>query len=234
MYEILGVGHDADDEQIRSAYRRLVRTTHPDAGGSNALFVLVQEAYETLSDPVKRVDYDGSRDALPTGGVGEPDGYEGWEEVVAEEEPRRPHRSRRALRQSEPLPLAFTLLLGAVLVGITGWLASGVDHWLAWQVDQGIPHAIGMIHGPVPALPGPSFGVVFWAVIGGGVGTLLSEKVVQQLESRRRVHTVELGVLAIFALWQTAIALVAWALVIGLVVLIVRFGGRRRQIEAHQ
>lgn len=57
-YEILGVKRTADAAEIKAAYRKLVKATHPDAGGNPALFTLVERAYATLSDPRKRADYD--------------------------------------------------------------------------------------------------------------------------------------------------------------------------------
>lgn len=60
LYRVLGVARTASPGEIETAYRDLVRRTHPDAGGTDPLFRLVQEAYETLSDPVRRAEYDRS------------------------------------------------------------------------------------------------------------------------------------------------------------------------------
>jgi len=59
-YEVLGVEADATQGDIKAAYRRLSRQVHPDQGGSGALFRKVAEAYETLSDPSRRAEYDES------------------------------------------------------------------------------------------------------------------------------------------------------------------------------
>jgi curved DNA-binding protein CbpA len=59
LYEILEVSPAATLAEIKSAYRRLAPQVHPDQGGSRALFRLVQEAYETLSDTLARSEYDG-------------------------------------------------------------------------------------------------------------------------------------------------------------------------------
>lgn len=60
-YEALGVARDADLAQIKKAYRKLARETHPDvskAKGGEARFKEVAEAYATLKDPEKRKAYD--------------------------------------------------------------------------------------------------------------------------------------------------------------------------------
>ncbi|MET9318372.1 J domain-containing protein [Kribbella sp. NPDC003505] len=57
-YEVLNVERTASTAEIKSAYRKLVRQVHPDQGGNAALFRLVQDAWNTLSDPAKRAAYD--------------------------------------------------------------------------------------------------------------------------------------------------------------------------------
>ena len=61
LYETLGIAKGASDEDIRKAYRRLAMTYHPDRN-KNAdaadRFKEVSEAYQVLSDPQKRAQYD--------------------------------------------------------------------------------------------------------------------------------------------------------------------------------
>ena len=59
-YDILNIPIDADDAMIRSAFRKLARQYHPDAGSgsSSEKFREAIDAYETLSDPGRRTDYD--------------------------------------------------------------------------------------------------------------------------------------------------------------------------------
>lgn len=57
-YRILQVHPEAGPEVIQAAYRRLARQRHPDSGGSDVAMQELNEAYEVLSDPVKRREYD--------------------------------------------------------------------------------------------------------------------------------------------------------------------------------
>src|SRR5699024_7889631 len=60
LYEILGVSPDASASEIKAAYRKRARKTHPDVAGAemNGLFLLIQHAHEVLSDPAQRAEYD--------------------------------------------------------------------------------------------------------------------------------------------------------------------------------
>jgi molecular chaperone DnaJ len=61
-YQVLGVSRDADDQQIKSAYRRLALQYHPDRNPDNReaeeKFKEAAEAYSVLSDPQRRATYD--------------------------------------------------------------------------------------------------------------------------------------------------------------------------------
>jgi curved DNA-binding protein CbpA len=62
-YAILGVSHSATPEHIRRAYRALAKSLHPDVNkdaDATARFAKVTVAYDTLSDPNKRREYDRS------------------------------------------------------------------------------------------------------------------------------------------------------------------------------
>jgi len=58
LYDVLGVKKDASSDDIKKAFRRLARKHHPDAGGDEEKFKEINGAYEVLSDPEKRAQYD--------------------------------------------------------------------------------------------------------------------------------------------------------------------------------
>lgn len=77
-YEILGVGRNASEDDIKKAYRRLAHRYHPDKhGGDEKKFKEVNEAYQILSNKEKRAQYDRFGRAFSSGG-GSSSGGEGW------------------------------------------------------------------------------------------------------------------------------------------------------------
>ncbi len=86
-YKTLGVSRNATQDEIKKAYRKLARTHHPDAGGDEAKFKEINEAYEVLSDEKKRKLYDqyGTADEqrIPFGGAGEGfGGFGSWSDIL--------------------------------------------------------------------------------------------------------------------------------------------------------
>lgn len=57
-YEVLGVSASISHDDLRRAYRRLLRETHPDTGGTAVRFQAVQQAWELIGDPDDRARYD--------------------------------------------------------------------------------------------------------------------------------------------------------------------------------
>jgi len=60
-YQTLGVSETASPEEIKKAYRSLANKHHPDKGGDQAKFKDISVAYENLSDPQKKAEYDQQR-----------------------------------------------------------------------------------------------------------------------------------------------------------------------------
>ena len=79
-YEVLGIGKNADDAEIKKAYRALAKKYHPDVNPGNAeaeaKFKEASEAYAVLSDPDKRRQYDQFGHAAFEGGAGGPGGFD--------------------------------------------------------------------------------------------------------------------------------------------------------------
>ncbi|HEX2192511.1 MAG TPA: J domain-containing protein [Acidimicrobiales bacterium] len=94
-YEVLGVPEGASEEQVRQAYRRLVKTAHPDRAGDPAQFRLITQAYDVLSHPAQRAAYDRSLRSAP----------------VAVQPGRHPQYGRYAV-----------LVVAALVVGSVVWL----------------------------------------------------------------------------------------------------------------
>jgi hypothetical protein len=117
-YERLDVEWDATPDVIHAAYRRKARVLHPDIPktGDAAAFLAIKEAYEVLSDPLRRAAYDRaarSLDRLRAAVV--PD--EG-EEILPDPPTPPPIIPTRGPRLSDvPLPLWVGLGVVALVVG---------------------------------------------------------------------------------------------------------------------
>lgn len=98
-YQTLGVPRTASADEIKKAFRKLARKHHPDAGGDEAKFKEVNEAYEVLSDDKKRELYDqygtANENQIPPqgwggavdfgdifGGAGGGAGFGGWADIL--------------------------------------------------------------------------------------------------------------------------------------------------------
>lgn len=58
FYDVLGIGRDATDSEIKKAFRKLSVKNHPDKGGDQKVFQEIQRAYEVLSNEELRMVYD--------------------------------------------------------------------------------------------------------------------------------------------------------------------------------
>ena len=61
-YDILEIERTAEEAAIKKAYKKAALIHHPDKGGSDEMFQQVHEAFQVLTDAVKRSEYDKVRD----------------------------------------------------------------------------------------------------------------------------------------------------------------------------
>ena len=123
-YEVLGVARDADETEIKKAFRRLARELHPDVNrhdpDAEEKFKEAAEAYEVLSDPERRATYDRyGHEGLRCGGYAP--SFEGFGSIsdifdaffggafgarrrAAARAGRRRRRQRRGRRSRRPRP----------------------------------------------------------------------------------------------------------------------------------
>ena len=80
LYKILGVEKNATPAELKKAYRKLARKYHPDTNPDDkqaeSRFKEISAAYDILSDPEKRKQYDAGPSAFGAGGPGGAHGYD--------------------------------------------------------------------------------------------------------------------------------------------------------------
>ena len=84
FYQILGVSKDVSDAELKKTFRKLARKHHPDSNPGDAKaeakFKEISEAYDVLSDPQQREEYDQIR-AMGAGGARFTSGGQGFEDM---------------------------------------------------------------------------------------------------------------------------------------------------------
>lgn len=149
-YQILGVGVKASAEEIRSAYKKLALIHHPDRNQGSRFheekFKQILEAYQTLSDPKRRDQYDVKLfyKVMTRGNTPPPDPlYRGVPKTRREKE-REEYVKRRSAREAyreysgpprrervTAQSFALTLLVLGTVVMILLWLGDFMNHWTA-------------------------------------------------------------------------------------------------------
>jgi molecular chaperone DnaJ len=116
-YETLGVNKDASPDEIKSAYRKLAMEHHPDKGGDGEKFKSINEAYEILSNPERRSQYD---NPMPRG-FGIPDFDNFFNFFHQQRQQSNPNAPRRGqdIRLEREIPIKFFILGGKLKIHLT-------------------------------------------------------------------------------------------------------------------
>ena len=126
-YKILGVAPNATDAQIKSAYKSLAKIHHPDKNignpNSEEIFKNIGMAYQTLSDPWKRMSYDFKREHLdnPNHPIAPP--------------PLNPNRNKRWKAAAQPSNIKIALVVISIftIISVGGYYFYGFMNRLAAQ-----------------------------------------------------------------------------------------------------
>ena len=148
-YEVLGLAVGASEEEVRHAYRRLVKAAHPDAAGDPARFRVITEAYDVLSDPAQRKAYD--RNLRPAGDA-------------------PPPASRRRRRRRRYGRYGLVLVVALVMAGVVGLMAATT------RLSVGDECLVGTWRGEAFEVPLRTSldGREVTAVVRGGAGVVLT------------------------------------------------------------
>lgn len=133
-YEVLGVPVSASQDELRVAYRRMLRQAHPDTGGSDALFVAVQHAWAVIGTPEARAAYDRGNGVHET------------QHTWAPQPPRAPRQQSRPQTRSYGHPGGFSreryLTMMREWVGLGEPIADPYDPALVRSAPREIRHAL--------------------------------------------------------------------------------------------
>ena len=150
-YDVLGVGKQADDAEIKRAYRDLARRFHPDLNPAGAeQFKDINEAYAVLSDPRERARYDRFGHDGDGGGGGFGSVVDAVEDVLAGLRRRRGKQRGRDLRYT--LEVSFE----EAVFGCTKTIAVPIDGSASGGPTREFSVAIpaGTKEGGVKLMPG--------------------------------------------------------------------------------
>jgi hypothetical protein len=120
-YEVLGVSPSASTEELRRAYRRMLRAAHPDTGGSETEFTAVQRAWERVGTPASRAIYD--RGHAASAGASSRSGGASSNDKPWEARPARTFRDSRPSARSYGHPGGWNR--ERYLVSIREWVGLG-------------------------------------------------------------------------------------------------------------
>ncbi len=157
FYKVLGVDKKASADEIKKKYRSLARDLHPDkTQGDSALeekFKAVSEAYDILSDPKKRAEYDEARSLFERGGFRAPTGggFQGgdFSDIFGGGNPQDIFANlfggagmRRGPRKGQDLQTESTITFKESIFGTTLDLKLSTDGKAAQSITARVPAAV--------------------------------------------------------------------------------------------
>ena len=149
FYKILGVGKSAHADEIKKKYRSLARELHPDKNKGDSVleekFKAVSEAYDILSVPTKRAEYDEARSHYERGGFRAPQGG-GQNFQGANPQDIFAHLfgggGRRGPRKGQDLQTEATILFKESIFGTTLDLRLSTDGGPAQNISVRVPSGV--------------------------------------------------------------------------------------------
>jgi hypothetical protein len=138
-YKILGVPYNASADDIKSAYRTLAKRWHPDVckePGAHEQFVKIGEAYEILSNPRTRLEYDQIRAYEQSGYAGyagqsySSQGYSTYSEKAENfSQAQQTARQQAEANARKPLEELLELLMAVGSLAVAAGVAAGRVAW---------------------------------------------------------------------------------------------------------
>lgn len=113
-YTTLNIAQNATDDELKKAYRKLAKQYHPDAGGDEAKFKEITEAYNILSDPEKRRMVDMGQDPNATNDYNFRSGFGDLRDIFSH---FHRHASGQNYRTNKSVVTRLSLTLEEVLSG---------------------------------------------------------------------------------------------------------------------
>jgi len=152
FYKVLGVDKKAAADEIKKRYRALARDLHPDKTKGDVVkeeeFKAVSEAYEILSDPKKRAEYDEAQTLFAKGGFRAPQGGGDFGDIFGGGNPQDIFANlfggggRRGPRKGQDLQTEATISFRESVFGTTLELRLGMDRGQAQNISARVPAGV--------------------------------------------------------------------------------------------